>query len=316
MAGESSQKSAKVIIVTNLKGGVAKTTNTLHLARGLSEHGFKSLVIDFDSTGGATELMGFPSRGPWPSSYELLTGDEDPMDCVLTSENVDIDLPEGIDLVPGSDKLEELDAWLAQNKYRTQQDLLLGSMEVLRPQYDYIFIDLPPRVSPATVPSMKAADFVILCAVPEAAAVRDLARTWNDVQEARTHGLPIEILGILITSIRRPPTRLAKHLLSEVREEEAFRLPNDEPLMFKNDVGLHVAMGESQSVNKTLFDYEPDHVVCNEYRAIIQEMLDRINLFNNWARTEVIHPVAAPESVKPRVEGQGETTSMEEVGNG
>ena len=124
MAGESSQKSAKVIIVTNLKGGVAKTTNTLHLARGLSEHGFKSLVIDFDSTGGATELMGFPSRGPWPSSYELLTGDEDPMDCVLTSENVDIDLPEGIDLVPGSDKLEELDAWLAQNKYRTQQDLL------------------------------------------------------------------------------------------------------------------------------------------------------------------------------------------------
>ncbi len=267
-------RDTRVLIVTNLKGGVSKTTATLHLAAGLAELGKKSLVIDFDSTGGATSLLGVPDFGPWPSAYEFITGAED-LDCILT-DGEEFSLPRGVDLIPGSQKLEELDSWLTQKKYVTQQDLLLKPLEAVRGKYDYVFIDLPPRVSPATVPSMKVADYVVLCGIPEDAAIRYLVRTWNDVQEARTHGLSVEVLGILLTCIRKPLTRLARSLIGQVEDAEAFRRPDGSPLKFGTDVSLGVALQESQAVRQTLFQYQPDHIICEQYRAIVRELVVRI----------------------------------------
>ena len=125
MTEKTTSRTTRVLIVTNLKGGVAKTTNTLHMAAALAELGRKSLVLDFDWTGGATSLLGVPDDGPWPSAYEFITGEEDVEDCILTNSD-EFKLPPGIDLVPGSAKLEQLDAWITQNKYVTQQDLLLA----------------------------------------------------------------------------------------------------------------------------------------------------------------------------------------------
>lgn len=275
MSSEVAARDTKVVIVTNLKGGVCKTTNTLHLAAGLSELGRKSLVIDFDSTGGATSLLGVPDFGPWPSAYEFLTGSEDPENCILT-DGGEFVLPRGVDLVPGSAKLEELDVWLAQNRYVTQQDLLLEPLRSIEGRYDYIFIDLPPRISPATVPSMKAADYVVLCAIPEDAAIRYLGRTWNDVQQARDHGLNVEVLGILLTCFRKPLTRLARNILKQVEDAEAFRRSDGSPLKFSTDISLAVALQESQAARQTLFDYEPDHVICEQYRSVVREFETRI----------------------------------------
>ncbi|MEZ6018238.1 MAG: ParA family protein [Planctomycetota bacterium] len=176
----------------------------------------------------------------------------------------------------GSAKLEQLDTWITQNKYVTQQDLLLAPLRRIEGQYDYVFIDLPPRISPATVPSMKAAQYVVLCAIPEDAAVRYLARTWNDVQQARKHGLKVEVLGILLTSIRKPLTRLARTLLAQVGNEKAFRREDGTPLKFETDINLGVALQESQAARQTLFQYEPDHLICEQYRAVVRDMEARI----------------------------------------
>ena len=275
MGTNAAEKNTKVIVITSLKGGVAKTTNTLHVAAALAERGRKSLVIDFDSTGGATSLLGIPDRGPWPSAYEFITGTGDPEDCILTNGGDEgITLPTGIDLVPGSEKLEGLDTWLTENKYITQSDMLVRPLDAVRGRYDYVFIDLPPRVAPTTVPTMRVADFVVLCAVPEDAAVRYLVRTWEDVQEARQHGFGIEVLGILLACIKKPMTRFARHLVGEV--EDKLRDENGNALKFEPDISLGVAMSESQGMHQTLFQYEPSHNICEQYRAVAREVEARI----------------------------------------
>ena len=50
----TSERRARVIAVGNQKGGVGKTTNTVHIARALAERGHKVLIIDHDMNHGAT----------------------------------------------------------------------------------------------------------------------------------------------------------------------------------------------------------------------------------------------------------------------
>jgi cellulose biosynthesis protein BcsQ len=46
-----------VIAVGNQKGGVGKTTNTVHIAAALGLFGFRSLIIDLDPSAGATKHL-------------------------------------------------------------------------------------------------------------------------------------------------------------------------------------------------------------------------------------------------------------------
>jgi chromosome partitioning protein len=47
-AAARKDRRARVIAVGNQKGGVGKTTNTVHIARALAERGNKVLIIDLD----------------------------------------------------------------------------------------------------------------------------------------------------------------------------------------------------------------------------------------------------------------------------
>ena len=57
-SGESTPRHGIVVSVGMQKGGVAKTTNTLHLAAALAERGHRVLLWDVDENYGATKVFG------------------------------------------------------------------------------------------------------------------------------------------------------------------------------------------------------------------------------------------------------------------
>ncbi len=69
-------------------------------------------LIDLDMNHGATRHFGVIPEA-YMGSYEMLVGDEEARNLVLTHEEEDVSLPAGLDLIPAARKLEGIDQALA-----------------------------------------------------------------------------------------------------------------------------------------------------------------------------------------------------------
>lgn len=66
---------AKVIAVANFKGGVGKTSTCAHLAMSAALDGYRVLIIDLDSQGSLTSIMGGQVEDEWQTAFPMLAKD-------------------------------------------------------------------------------------------------------------------------------------------------------------------------------------------------------------------------------------------------
>jgi len=266
----------KVVALGNQKGGVGKTTNTVHLARALAERGRKVLVWDLDMNSGATKHFGIPTDA-FMGTFEVLIGEEEPRDVVLTSSEEGIHLPENLHLIPSRRKLEAIDETLAaRNKFIARSDVLLKPIASLRGLYDYIFLDTAPNATAPTVASYKAADWFILSAIPDPFAVDGLKDALLDIHAVQQFGNPqLRILGVILSAVDER-TRLARTLSDYV--ERAFRMQEDagESVRFSTVIHRSTVIPAAQKVGRTLFETEPTHKVTAQYRSLASEVEARV----------------------------------------
>src|SRR5437870_13173475 len=108
-------RETRIIAVGNQKGGVAKTTNTVHLATALGEIGRQCLIWDLDMNHGATLHFGIPSEG-FLGTFEVLIGEEQPEDVIITHEAADVELPYNVHIIAARRNREKIDQALVAKK--------------------------------------------------------------------------------------------------------------------------------------------------------------------------------------------------------
>ena len=74
----------KIIAVTNIKGGVGKTTTAVNLAYLCAAGGWTTLLWDLDSQGGATYVLR-GERREHASAKQLLTGKRELPELILAT---------------------------------------------------------------------------------------------------------------------------------------------------------------------------------------------------------------------------------------
>lgn len=276
-ANDSTKRRARVIAVGNQKGGVGKTTNTVHIARALAERGHKVLIIDLDMNHGATRHFGVEPEA-FLGSFEMLVGAEPAENLILTGgENEEgVSLPENLDLIPAARKLEGIDqAVHSKSKFTTPQDVLRTPLESLRGRYDYIFLDTAPNATLPTLAAYMSADYFILSAMPDPFAIAGLNDAVRDVMDARARGnTGLVLLGVVISAVDKR-TSLANSLSDFV--EKSFKAgENTESIKFKTSIGRSTVIPQTQKAGKTLFETHSTHKLTDEYRSLAVEIEERL----------------------------------------
>ncbi|WP_234885200.1 ParA family protein, partial [Clostridium tarantellae] len=128
---------AKIISVTNQKGGCAKTTTVSNLAASLGNLGKKVLVIDNDAQGNLTSSLGIKDFSN--TIYHLINYNTS-IDKVILKTNF-----KNVDIIPSNLDYSNIELELAsisKREYKLKNILNNSNLN-----YDYILIDCNPSLS-------------------------------------------------------------------------------------------------------------------------------------------------------------------------
>ncbi len=193
------ERSASVITVLNLKGGVGKTHATWLLASVCEERGLRCLLIDTDPQGNLSNSF-LRERDGIAGVERLLdpSQDADGMSLVQRTQF------EHIDLLPSSPLIARFDE--ADQRAWEKADLHFSFIPTVRAAerlYDLIIFDCPPRLSLTSFAALCASRFVI---VPMEAAdwgAQGVSQVTEAVEYVHKHyNSRLSILGYLVSRFK------------------------------------------------------------------------------------------------------------------
>jgi len=182
-----------VVAVVAQKGGVGKTTTTVHLAAVLARRGLRVVVVDLDPQGAATALLA-PAEVPATGAAEVLLDGAAVVDVAVPT-------PSGVDLVAATDAMARAELALAGEVGR--EGFLRGALEAVpADRWDLVLLDCPPSLGLLTVNALCAAGWTLTPVLPallSLASVRQLEDTVATVRQRINRGL--RPLGYVLTAV-------------------------------------------------------------------------------------------------------------------
>lgn len=259
----------KVITITNNKGGVGKTSTTLHLGDALVKRGKKVLLWDMDSQSNLTQRF---------TNSETIDVDLDAAmalrhrDIPLSDAILEFEMPIGTVHIIPSNKFsmanleQDLAKKLAYDHLRTRLKPIVDLG-----YYDYILIDCLPTTGMVMINSLVMADYYLITSDTDKKSIdgsRTVHELVKDVIRRETLNPDIRFLGLLF--IKYNPA--SKVLLDKAIYEGVIASGED---VFKTTIRDNVTIRESWVRQTDLYTYNPKSFGCEDYDNLTEEILEK-----------------------------------------
>lgn len=248
---------AKVISISNQKGGVGKTTTSINLAANLAHLGNKILIIDMDAQGNSGSGLGLEINELSNTTYELLLGE------LSAREAMHKTAIENLYIIPANINLSglEIDYFNEPNKEYKLKD----GIKSIRSEFDYILIDCPPSLGLLTINALCAADSVMITLQTEYFALEGLTQLIKIISLVQEELNPsLELEGVLLTMYDKR-TNLANQVVEDVKNFFKEKV-------YSTIIPRNIKLSEAPSFGKPILQYDPEGAGAQSYKKLAIEL--------------------------------------------
>ena len=259
----AARRRARVIAISNQKGGEGKTTTAVNLAASIAAAEKRVLLVDLDPQANASSSVGYPRGNVDQGSYELLLAGAS-LDAVVKPTDLPTlrVIPASADLAGAEVELVGLDGRETVLR-RALEPLVTGG------DYDFVIFDCPPSLGLLTVNALVAADSVIIPMQAKYFSLEGLGALTGTIDSIRAVlNEPLRVEGIVFCMFD-PRTNLAQQVIKEVREHFG-------ELVYETVIPINVRLSESPSFGKPALMYDIESKGAQAYLALAREVLSRM----------------------------------------
>lgn len=249
----------KSIAIFNQKGGVGKTTTNVNLSASIGKLGKRVLVLDMDPQGNTTSGYGIDKNTIENTIYEVIIDELDISDAIIKTDF------ENVYLVAAASELAGAEIELANEKDREYK--LKNSLDKIKDDYDYIFIDCPPSLGMLTINSLTAADSVLIpiqCEYYALEGVSQLMSTFKLVKKRLNPAL--EIQGVVL-SMFDGRANLSIQVVEEVKRY--FK-----GSVYTTLIPRNVRLAEAPGYGKPVIYYDTKCKGTEAYKELAKEFIE------------------------------------------
>ncbi len=249
----------KIISIANQKGGVGKTTTAINLSASLAATEKRTLLIDCDPQGNASNGIGIEkSLIAEKNLYHSLTGNVPLKDVIVSTQIPTLDIiSSNRDLIG-----VEVEFVSLPDREKRLKDLL----KRMDAPYEFIIIDCPPSLGFLTINSLVASDYLIIPLQCEYFAMEGLGYLLQTVKLIKARLNPsLALRGILLTMFDTR-NRLSHRVAEDVRKHFGKRV-------FKTVIPRNVRLSESPSHGLPIILYDIGSRGAISYMELAKEML-------------------------------------------
>jgi len=250
---------AKILAVTNQKGGVGKTTTAINLSASLGFFDKRVLLIDFDPQSNSTIGLGIRKEQIEKEIFDVLLNEANIKDVILRTST------KNVDIIPSTVELSGIDIKLAKSN-EIQKNYLKEQLKTINAFYDYIIIDCPPTLGILNRNALATADSVIIPIQAEFYALEGLTQLLSTIKLVkRIFNKNLKIEGIVLTMYD------TRALLSHEVEADVRKFFDN---VYETKIPRSVKLAEAPSVGLSIIDYEPKSKGAIAYLALAKEIIN------------------------------------------